>query len=464
MEKKWLYTQWLMIILSAFLGALPFIGTTIFAECVFIFLIPLYYLVAQQDVELGLKEGFLWGVVFYCFYFQGIVVLIMQHGVGSYRLLAGIILIIYGALGSGFWFFLSSGLVSIFSKYSRYISITKLACWVVGSWFYFWLVDTAFFSVFGFYEGDQLRFLLLPLAIRPHWLFVGRHFTRFGGLLILLLFSASCACFLTRYKKKVFLLFALLCFLPFAAGWLFKTAENKKSEFLSTIACIIPSIEQKDPWLVHEHICDLLRICAQNKSIQCIFFPESSFQFPLHDWSRYIGSWYDCLGKNDMYIVLGSHRQNRQKLFNTLYVLHNRRIINHYDKIHTMFFTERMPIYWSYFKEIKNLFLKNKSPFCQGKKKRAPLFLPFYTSLYPYMCSDLFFEPITTTSVTTDKGTLLCLVNDSWFSVSYIPQLMFLHAMCKSLYEKRDIFYVSYTKNEYISYHGYSSKLLTIRG
>jgi len=46
-----------MIIASALLGALPFLLPQIFAEFIFIFLIPLFYLVATNH-ELNFKEGF----------------------------------------------------------------------------------------------------------------------------------------------------------------------------------------------------------------------------------------------------------------------------------------------------------------------------------------------------------------------------------------------------------------------
>jgi len=388
----------------------------------------------------------------------------MQHGSGPYRFFAGVFIIVYGALGAGCWFFLCYVLIGIFSKHLQDTYKSKMVCWIAGSWLYFWFVDRAFFSIFGFFEGDQLRFLLLPLAIRPQWLVIAQYLTRFGGLLLLLIFSASSACFFIGDKKKSFFSVAFVCFLPFVAGWFYPRQEHQDPNFISTIACLIPSIEQKDPWLVHEHICELLTKCSDLRAVKTIILPESSFQFPLEDWERNIAVWYNCIKRNDVYIILGSHRRDDQSIYNTLYVLHNCRIIQHYDKIHAMFFTERLPPLWSHLKETKNLFLKNTSPFCQGRKKRLPIFFSTLGFVRPYICSDLFFEPIASPRSKNDTNTLLCLVNDSWFSVGYIPDLMFLQAISKSLYEKCSILYVSYTKSEFIFQDGFSTKLLTILG
>lgn len=452
MEEKWVCITWMLIISSALLGALPFLLPYFFAECVFIFLIPLYYLILKNDHQLSFKEGFIWGLLFYSFYFHGLVVLIIQHGAGSYRLLAGFALILYGAFGSGLWFFCASRLQSVANN----IRFVRATCWVVTSFMYFWLLDTNFFSVFGIQEGDQLRFLTLPLAIRPHWLLLSNVITRYGSLLLIIVFSMSCAYFFIRPKKRL-LLVLCGCFLPFAAGWLLRSADDEPP-FLSTIVCIIPSMEQIDPWLVHEHLCDLLQKSTHYKDIRYIFMPESSFQFPLNQWQRFISSWYDCLGHDSTYLILGGHRQDEKNLFNTLYVLHDRRIIHYYDKIHGMFFTERIPTSWSY--ATKNLFLKNKTPFCQAIGKRAAFFLPVIGNVYPYLCSDLFFEPYQARSSTTN--TVVCLVNDSWFYGSYIPELMFLHAVSKAIYEHCTVIYVSYYNHEHIASTGYSRKLLTI--
>lgn len=455
MEKKCFGLKWSLLFVSALLGALPFIMPHVCAELIFIFLIPLYYLVIK-NYALGFKEGFFWGVVFYGIYFHGLVVLIMHHGVGSYRLLAGIALVLYGAFCAGVWFYLCKQLEIFFSTIIKIQIFEKIFAWIIGSFFYFYCVDTVFFIIFGFWEGDQLRSLFVPLAVRFQWLLISRFLPKFVELLLLIVFSAACACFFVADKRRrLFFVGALISCMPFVAGWLVFCCSHRdldEPSFLSSLCCIAPQTIDDDPWVAHEHICDLLHACSHIKTVRFLILPESSFPFALNEWHRCITSWYDCLNNDDMYIIIGSHRQKNKKIFNTAYVLHNRRIINYYDKNHTMFFTERVPPFWSYLFKAKNLFLKNQKPFSQGKKERPRLSLPSLGIVMPYICSELFFEATGPSQVAGDN--ILCLVNDSWFFCSYIAQLMLLHAIRKALYEQKNILYVSYYYHKFISHTG----------
>ena len=361
----------------------------------------------------------------------------MEHGHGTLRLLAYGMLVLYSACVTGLWFYSSTFIAGYVYRYFSH-PIIVLLCWSLTTMAYLAWHDRLFFSIFGQLEGDHLRALIVPLAIRPAWLHVSACLGPEMCTTLLILCAAGMALFF--YVRSIgALAVSLLWCMPFIAGWFVHYDMHNTPDFIAKGVCIMPRGLYDDPWCCHEQICEFLRTCSSNNSLHYIIFPESAFPFPLHNYQRCINSWYDILRNDEVHLIMGSHRQEQSNLYNSFFILHNRRIIHHYDKNHLMFFTERVP---HYLKSFKNLFLNNKIPFIQGKKEQASIDLASLGAWVPYLCSDLFFEPIGQGS----QKRVICLINDSWFSLSYIPELMFLYAVCKVLFEHKTIIYVSYTR------------------
>ena len=429
-------SQSCLIISSASIAVLTFILPQYCAEGTFIFLVPLFLLVCTTK-NYGFKTGFLWGILFYSFYFIGVTHLILEKGGGEYRWVAPLVLIIYGACCSGIWFWCSNFLCK---KCNSNDVVMKISCFVGATLLYYWWVNFGFFSLFGCFEGNQLQHPLLPLMIRIAWMRAVALWPHGLGMVWLVCMQACCALVVLKHQRTVALVLAVLFFIPFAAGWWLPDV-SRRPLMLDTIGCIIPRSEYEDPWQAQEHLAELFASFAHDALITCIILPESSFAFPLNYWQRAVNVWYENLGNDDLYVVLGSHRKEREELYNSWYVLHQRRIIHYYDKTHRMFFTEHLPLWWST-ATTKKLFLENKMPFTQGKRKKEPFFLPDFFCI-PYMCSELFFEPVGIMP-SCKAEILICLVNDSWFANGYIPQLLYLYARYKALVIKKDILYVSY--------------------
>ncbi len=422
---------------SALAGVLPYIFPYLCAELVFVFLVPLFILIGNS-VRLGFRAGFFWGILFYNIYFLGLGDIIFRHGAGPLRLCAYSALVFYGAFFSAVWFYVSA---TCMRWLHRTNSECKIFCCAGITMGYMWWHDRLFFWIFGQMEGDTLHSFVVPLAARPAWLLISSYATHLGCLFLIIFFAACLASFFTARNSFLSLTGAFVCFIPFASGWLFHGQTRAKPGFLEKSVCLIPRVEHDDPWQCHEQICELLETCA--KHADYIVLPESSLPFILSEYQRCITSWYDIIQNDNAYIIMGSHRKEDNNLYNSFFILHRRRIIHHYDKTHLMFFTERVP---SHLKGLKNLFLKSKTPFSQGKMTRAPIHLPELGALVPYVCSELFFEPLAYWSYGDRTEQLFCLVNDSWFFFSYVPELMFLYAVNKAIFERKTILYVSHRK------------------
>lgn len=437
-----------LIIISASISACSFTLPYYCAEGAFIFLIPLFLLVGTAR-DCGFKKGFLWGLLFYVIYFIGITHLIFEKGGGEYRCVAPLILVLYGACCSGIWFW--SG--TFFFKKLSFLNnstIMKIYCFAGATLLYYWWVNVGFFSLFGCFEGNQLQNPLLPLAIRISWLRWVTQWPQGLAILCVVCFQICITLFLLECKKVV-LVYALFFFLPFIAGW-FLSVTAQKPSILDVIGCIIPQPQHQDPWQAQEHLAELFAAYARDVSITCIILPESSFPFPLNYWQHAINCWYEHLENNEIHIIVGSHRRERENVYNSCYVLYQRRIIHCYDKTHRMFFAERLPPWWSILTTTKKLFLENKVPFTQGTKGKKPFSLLTFFCV-PYMCSELFFEPVSI-ACSGDTDILLCLVNDSWFTNHYIPCLLYLYARYKALVIQKDVLYVSYHYASYITKEG----------
>jgi hypothetical protein len=437
--------KWFFITASSVLAVVAFLFPIACAELVFIFLIVLFYGVIKSNFSVSYKEGFWWGFVFYSLFFSDLFRLIINRGYGLSRFFAILFLLCYSSLCVALWF----GLGKKFSTFAHNQSL-KLLCWGSITWLYFYWVDAGFFWIFGNWEGNQLNHLTVPLAVRPHWLYFLPFLGKNGFLFILVFFSLSVVMFLTDFSKKK----AFVCFcscLILLSGFVLSKPKKNIPSWVKKIGCVIAYTDEQNPFNIAEHIMFLLDEFKKNHpEVKCIIMPESSFKFPLNIWTQCLRLWKTEDTEDYATLLIGSHRKEGDQLFNTLYQVKKGKIVSYYDKKHGLFFTERIPPFWTYFTGSRTLFLKNHEPFNQGKNNCSTIFIDHIGALSPMICSDLFF----TKSNLSGKDSFLCIANDSWFISAYIPFLMFLHAKVIAVLEQQSVLYVSYNYALFIDNEG----------
>jgi apolipoprotein N-acyltransferase len=435
----------ILVSLSALAASCAFVYSLWCAELILIFLIPLFYAVIKSQFSVSYKEGFVWGMVFYLIYFYDLFKVIIYRGSGWGKGIAIVFFVGYACFYTTMWFGLARTFSLLVKKYST-DSLLRLIPWIFMTWFYFYWVDLAFFWIFGNWEGNQLNHPVVPLAIRPQWLYFLPVLGKNGLFLCIIIFCSIFALLITKYHRVAAVGAAVLCIL-LSMGWMPSRHEEKIPEWITKVGCIVIKSTDLSPWEVAEKIMvSLEEFNSAYPAIQVIIMPESSFKFPLNVLSRYMQLW----NIEGISLIIGSHRKEGDSLLNTLYLIRNGTIVDFHDKTHTLFFTERVPRFWDSFSNSQDLFLKEQRHFTQSPKKSNLIKTNFLGSFMPFICSELFFLK----NQLCKKGLSLCLVNDSWFFSDYIPRLMVLHAKVLAFTSQSSILYVGYRHCLYINEQG----------
>ncbi|MCF7800047.1 hypothetical protein K9L05_00475 [Candidatus Babeliales bacterium] len=192
--------------------------------------------------------------------------------------------------------------------------------------------------------------------------------------------------------------------------------------------------------------------------------PETTYPFFLNKNLDQIKLWDSVLPEN-AYLMFGSQRfstksiQKQQgewyennKVFQTVYIIHQGRIINFYDKKHCVQFTEKTPKFIKNLKITKEI-LKNKLEFSKSKLKKFKAFkISKDLKIIPIICSEFFFLNLNEIKKIKKKNInknliILLFVNDSWF-MPYFKKLM-----------KNFVIFTSYKLNLPILYVGWPEKI-----
>lgn len=313
------------------------------------------------------------------------------------------------------------------------------------------------FIIFQTNSGYVFTHPLLPLVSYPNLLNVIHIIAIWPATICLIIFQFYLSLFL-YYKNLKYIFFALIFLLPFFINInnhinnnhilinnnhilsLSKdNPNNKTGEFQKGVntdaltravlfSPLLPSQVTFSPYDKAQEIKqEILNLLSKKPASKVILFPESTYPFALNKFPEVINWWFCDLQNKNIHILIGSHRKDSGKTYNTVYHLHAGKIVNYYDKTDLMFFTEFLPHFWGKIPPIKQLFLSGTPPFCPGERKNTRFTIE-NQQVTPFICSDLFLlkksEP---------ACPILLFLNISWFSVSYIKNLMHLFVRFKSL-------------------------------
>jgi apolipoprotein N-acyltransferase len=249
-----------------------------------------------------------------------------------------------------------------------------------------------------------------------------------------------------------------------------ESTTNATPSYLDTIGYIAPpEREHANHWDTSQEITQKIFALRQRYPEVAIFcMPESSCKFALNNYPSMTASWLDAVLHDDCSLLIGSHRQHENKLFNCLYCVQKGPIISTYDKRSPMPFGEYVPFPWNTIKSVEQLFLNNKRKFYAGDST-APSILTERNGFtcIPQICYELYFssgDPGITIKVKLPHDIpVLGISNDTWFAKTpYFQQLLLLLCRYRAVEWNRPILYIAHTGGWWLSEDGAIVTLQTI--
>lgn len=377
---------------------------------------PIFYFLRRNN--LSFVHGFVWGMVAFGFHFSAIAMVCIEYGIGWFKFIAPLIPLIWFALWSGIWFW--------------FLSLKNNSFWylIVSSFFFLFIHYIILFPFFCEFSGYPFVFPLIPLMYGN----MARCVSLIGKEGLLLGLIGFQLTFAYQRWNSALVLFLFL----FSNCLVTKKQEYKWQEPFQTIAC---KWTQHNPYERAQEICHLL-IEARVKHPQKRVFvlPESSFPFPLHEHKHALKMWTANALFDDKYLILGSHRREGKKLFNTFYIVYKGRIIFYYDKRHLVPFFETPHRFKKIFEKGNTLFLHKKESFTRSLVPPKTFSAASLDDFTPLICSEIFWT-------TSYQKRRIALVNDAYFSSAYFPLVMRVLAQLNAFENDSNLLYCSYRSN-----------------
>ncbi len=406
---------------AAFFGFIP---------GVFYFLAPLYWLSCKQ--KLTFFDGFMWGLLFFTIHSFGVFYVVLGQGVGLFRLLCPLLFMSYCALHSGIWFWAVQKVASC-----------SVFTWVLMTVTYFWWIDQGLFWIFGKFEGYLLAFPLVPLMSLPQMAYSISIIGKWGLLICLVIFQVL---LVKSIQTRRTIVLTILCLLPFTYGFFVSHTETVPAWVKDTR--FVPLPKEPDPY---ERAVNLVKTLANKPEVKLFVLPETFFPVPLTNKSLIIRILQDHILQNEQLCVVGTHKQINEKLYNSFFVLDQRRIILSYEKTHLIPFFEFNPYNGTPFATLFNFFLHQKVAFSCADSKLSPVCYGDVGPFLPAICSELFCS-----RGLQKEGEIpfLWIVNDSYFGSTNFPLIMRLLAQFQAISLNQSLAYCASSSAYFIGKNG----------
>lgn len=445
-------SKYLLLTVSAFLYALPFLLSHYFWWLIFFFPIPLF--IAALTYKLSFREGFYWLGLAFVAHSGGAMFSTIQSGVGSYAtrfLPFGIVSIYYGLVGALFFL--------LFHQVELQIGKTifsRLFIWIFGIWLLFVFIDVCSFYPLWLFERFEGYFLMLPLLPLAHYAYVLLLLPYVGKFGLLFLFFLPSAFYASWWvtKSTKWIVASLVSCIPWFVSLGMVSAELGKPVWLDEILCLQKKLKNSPNLLTitSSIVQDFREIIVQNPKIKLIIIPESACTLAeLSEEPILTQCWHkNFLGK-ELHLVMGGCREADEKYYNSVHWFCNEKLCGLADKRHVMLLTERLPEIFEQ-SSLHEAYLGATRSFDVAALPRTKFNIFSDQSFIPYICSELFF-----TQYPDDEyghTTILALCGDAWARHSYIGTLMFLMARLRSIEWQRDIVYCSYRHAAFLTSRG----------
>lgn len=432
--------KYIGICISALACNSAFAYPTLFFWQIFLFLIPIFYYGVYAG-SLTFLDGFFWGFIYNTIHFLEFFFLLKKYN--SLIVAAGCFfcLVVYSSVYAGGWF-----CIGTFVSSRHHAQWYKRFIWIMVSWFYFFFIQFYLFWMIGM--GDCFANLLLPCAHYPSTL----RLLPIVGSTVLVLSVIICAQLLTAalVTKKISFLWGALCFvIPFCVGLMYQYPAASVPQWLHTIGYVAPLANYTGYPLddAQEINHKIMQFLYEHPHKKIVIMPEEGYPYPLNTVPEAVVIWQQNGLASGVTLLIGAHKVDREKLFNSLYRIDDTNISALYDKSFLVPLYEYIPspsLNWA-----RKLFLKDKQGFCASDRQQTPIAITDGCVVMPYICSDLYFS-------TQYKlpNTLLCIVNDGWCYLPEMRHIMYLFARYRAIELRQPCIYIGHHRGLIIASDG----------
>ncbi|MGC2310593.1 MAG: hypothetical protein WA432_03170 [Candidatus Babeliaceae bacterium] len=429
-----------LLLLSAFLYGISFIFPLTCYVCIFFSFSILFFV--QVFSTLSFFYGFMWGWCAFVVHTVPLFCALVPVVYGKCSFFIGwLVVISYGALYAGGWFFIVRLMVkksgSLFLRFCVVLFLYLL--------FFEWMSNYCLW-IFDYWEGYVCFHPVLLAIHKPLVQKIVLYSGLKGGLLVIGLIS--CLGTYAYYRRSVYIGLIFCCFLLLTVFPYQCTQKLPPAWFdeigYATVPFCSGTVE------VYERIAEVThvirKLLTHYPSLKTIIMPESTFPFSINKYPFFAACFVPFL-KDDQRLLVGAYRSEGEYVYNSCYCIGADGVHALYDKQHRMFFLERIPTWFNY-RLFKSWFLKDSFYFqkaeitknvCWGKS------MPFKLLI----CSDIFFNRLVSYA-----DPVICLVNDAWFKGTAIPELLYRRALMQAIISQNDLVYVSYTRALFIDRKG----------
>lgn len=439
---------WALLVFSASLYAIPFLWSKQLWWLIFIFPIPLLYIVCTEN--LSFIHGYVWGLIVFSLHLSGGIFIIARLAGDSWPvgLLLGIGMLLYQALYPALLFYGATKIAKGGRPFIHlFVWTTTLAI------FLFW-VDQYCLWILGVAEGYPLMHPLVLFAQHSCLLLLLPMLGKQLLTLLFLLIPASVVAVLW-YKNYKALLFFMSAIIPWA-GCLYvgipQAARPGWCHSIKSLPCMMHSTVAHPLVTIKVIGRKLKEIVADNAKISIVIMPESAFNSTNFENVPELLQLWSCdhIGK-PLHIVFGACRVQDGHYYNTLHWVYDGVLQACFDKKHAMPITERLPSVMDN-DYIRNIYFKDGVWITQSSNDRIGLLLGESIIFVPYICSELFFNHVSDDCY--EGMPIIVIVNDTLLSNSYVQDLLVFLASFRAVEWQREIVYVSYGQSLLIDRRG----------
>ena len=393
-----------------FLGALCHVGL-------------LYYI--SKKTHIRFFEGFVWGCIVFGLQSAGLFYVVYYDGFGPMRLAYPLLFVIYCGLHSALWIGLSQIVTNEYRPF----------WWAFCAVVYTYYMHLYILWPLGRVEGYPFAFPLIPLVSIASVMYSSLWSHPFELFTLLVVGQIS---FIEGFEKKSYWILTFITVLPLFAGVFVSFEKVVKPEWFNYLCYIKPPKNRTNSFETAQQLCYEM-IASKKDEFQFFVTPESVFPFPLNEglstkmWSEY--------ALENKVFLLSAHLSKKQKIYNSVFLINQCRIILNYNKSHLIPTFERsIQEKENNIRTFFNFFLSKRSDFSRSKKKSPLISYKLIGPFIPVICSELFwlnrFHPSTIPAI--------AVVNDGCFGPTRFDYLLLQTGRLKALCESRWIVYVGW--------------------
>lgn len=440
-----------LVVSSSILYGVAYIFPFYLWWTVTIFLTPLFYLLLRE--KLTPVDGLVWSTIAFSLHLFSVLegIFFIAEGHFLFRICVPILVLCTAIFYGVTCFFIAS-------------HFKQMYAWVILFWLFFLWMEHCCLFMLGACEGYLLISPLVPLVEYPPLLYF---LPKIGSSLLLFVLVITQAEIAVAYVNKKFTrLLVCLAFWALALVLWHTSTWHRPKGFMHTFSkaiCGTAYFKKNDnisyTGRVIRDYCKALLL--DYPEAVTILFPETAIRCPILPGEPNVVELFsqEYLGK-PVTIIIGGFRWDETRYRNTVYWIHDGKIIDLFDKRHAMALTERAPSEFilGNVSLIKDGYFKTFVGVNPSSCKRPVWHISPELTIIPYICSELFFNNFPDHSE-TQGAILVALCNDDWLKRRCMRYQMLMGARYRATQWQIPIIYVAHYYQAFCQSNGAFLKL-----